>query len=365
MHPVDRADFGRHFFDRFRIERIAGVGGGETVKATILIARVDTAFVIGTKRDPRAQLGAGYGIKELDLESLGCLDPRDGRGHVFADGGSDLAFAARGSFLLAFLLRGSCGLGGFLRFAFAFTLRLGRRGHDFLRVVRQVGFRERRHASVGQDLETDVLDLHGHGGASVHLKSEEPFKRSSRLVEVVQLHRELAVDLVDEVIALGDNGVFVPLGDVHGDGIAVSREPFLRLRIDDDGLAVLRDDAASALVVDHGVVRGGGVDIALVAADGPRAVFRQFLGPVLDAAVVVAGDLDLHAQLEVLQRAAPPDEELVVGEMLGTLGLAGDGTILDGPEFGIAVPAGEVLAVEKIGETFFGERGQGGQKDRE
>jgi hypothetical protein len=76
-------------------------------------------------------------------------------------------------------------------------------------------------------------------------------------------------------------------------------------------------------------------------------------------------DLDLHAQFEILHGAAPPDEKLVVGEVIGPLRLAGDGPVLDRPEFGIAVPSGEILAVEEVDKAVFGERGQGGQKDRE
>jgi hypothetical protein len=63
-------------------------------------------------------------------------------------------------------------------------------------------------------------------------------------------------------------------------------------------------------------------------------------------------------QLEVLHGAAAPDEKLVVGEVLGALRFAGDGTVLDRPEFGIAVPTGEVFAVEEVDKTLFGERGR-------
>ncbi|NJN05677.1 MAG: hypothetical protein HC814_03830 [Rhodobacteraceae bacterium] len=50
-------------------------------------------------------------------------------------------------------------------------------------------------------------------------------------------------------------------------------------------------------------------------------------------------------------RAAAPDEKLIVAQMLGSGGDAGDGTVLHGPEFGVAVPAIEILAVEERLET--------------
>ena len=45
-------------------------------------------------------------------------------------------------------------------------------------------------------------------------------------------------------------------------------------------------------------------------------------------------------------------------------GLAGDGAVLDGPELGIAVPSGEVLAVEQTLEAGFNlSSDKGGTKD--
>ena len=71
------------------------------------------------------------------------------------------------------------------------------------------------------------------------LKGEETLEGASGFVIVVELGGELTVDFMDEVIARRDDRVFVPLGDVDGDGVAIGGEPLLRRRIDDDGLAVL------------------------------------------------------------------------------------------------------------------------------
>ena len=194
------------------------------------------------------------------------------------------------------------------------------------------------------------------------LEGEETLEGTPGLVVVVQFGGELAVDLVDEVIARRDDGVFIPLGDVDGDGVAITGEPLFCLRIDDDGLSVFRDDAAAAIVVDHRVVLSGGVDVALVAADGPLPVFGQFLRAILNAAVVLALDFHLHAELEVLQGAPAPDEELIVGEVFGGLGRPDDGSVGNRPEIGIAVPAGEVFAVEEIDEALLRVRGEKGEE---
>ena len=170
---------------------------------------------------------------------------------------------------------------------------------------------------------------------------------------------------MDEVIALGDNGVLVPLGDVDFDGVAFGDDPLLSLRVDDDALAVLDDDAAAAFVVDHGVVHGGGMHVALVTADGPLAVLGEFAAPVLDAGVV-AGLLDLGVEDEVLHFTAAPDQKLIVAELFRAGGLAGDRAVFDGPEFLVGVPVGEVFAVEERAEAVIGGvQGKGAQEEGE
>jgi hypothetical protein len=57
---------------------------------------------------------------------------------------------------------------------------------------------------------------------------------------------------------------------------------------------------------------------------------------------------------EVLDLTTTPDQELVVGELVGAGGLAGDDSVLDAPEFGVAIPTLEVLAVEEGTESVIG-----------
>ncbi len=108
----------------------------------------------------------------------------------------------------------------------------------------------------------------------MHLKSKEPFERAILLIVVVDFRCNFSVQLVDEVIALCNDGVFIPLSDIDLHRITLFREPLHSFRIDDDGLAVFRDDAPTALLVEHRVVLGDGMDVALIPADRPRPVFR-------------------------------------------------------------------------------------------
>jgi hypothetical protein len=86
----------------------------------------------------------------------------------------------------------------------------------------------------------------------------------------------------------------------------------------------------------------------------------------LDAGVA-ALDLEVDFEFEVVEFAAFPDEEGVAlgGFLRG--GLAGDDTVLDAPEFGIAVPMFKRLAIEqgleieRIGPCGSGDRECGEQ----
>jgi len=195
----------------------------------------------------------------------------------------------------------------------------------------------------------------------VHLEGEQAFEGAVRGLVIDEVDGDLAVDLMDEVVALRDDDVFVPFGEVDLHGVALGGEPLVALVVDDDVLTVLHEDAASAFFVDHAVVRSVRMDVALVAADDPLAGFGHFLAAILDAGIA-GGALDLGAQFEVLHDAAAPDEELVVGEMVRSLGLAGDRAVLDGPELRIAVPAGEGLAVEQGLEAVLGGEGSEGRQ---
>ena len=169
----------------------------------------------------------------------------------------------------------------------------------------------------------------------------------------------LAVDSMDEAIATGDNRVLVPLGDVGFDGIAFGDEPFLAFGIHDDVLTITNDNTATLFIVDHGVVLGFGMDVALVATDGPFAVLGKLTATVLNTGVVSA-HLDFRMEDEVLDLTNAPDQELVVGKLVGAACLAGDDSVLDTPKFGVAIPTIQVLAVEEGTESVIGSAGEQG-----
>jgi hypothetical protein len=227
----------------------------------------------------------------------------------------------------------------------------------------ELGGGEGNERGVGEDFEADVFDVDGVGVSAVELDGEQAFEGAAFFVEVGELGADLAVDLVDEVITAGDDGVILPMRDVHFDGGVLGDEPALAIGIEDHGLTVEAEDAATFLLVGHGGVLDGGVDVALITGDGPGAYFGQWAGAVLDAGIVVADDADGGAEFEVFDGAGAPDEE---GVVLGTFGAgagADDGAVLDLPELGIAVPAGEVLAVEQGFKLVLG--GEGGGEESE
>src|SRR5438270_243018 len=85
--------------------------------------------------------------------------------------------------------------------------------------------------------------------------------------------------------------------------------------VDDDLLPRVRQDAAAALLVEHAVVVGAvGDDVELVAGDDRLAQVGALSAAIIDPAVAAGADLDLDAQLEVLDLAAAPGEEAVVLE---------------------------------------------------
>lgn len=218
------------------------------------------------------------------------------------------------------------------------------------------------HTALGQFFEHDVLDVDLHGGAAVDLEGEDAFEGAFGFFEIGELHRRFAVDLVHEVVSLRDDGVLMPLGHIGLDEVVLAREPFHAGGVDDDALAVLRDDAASAFLIHHRAVGRVRVDVALVAADGP------FFVGVLAAAVLDAGVVALLAdfglQFEVFDLPAAPDEKLIVGQLLRSGRVADDLAIFDLPKIRIAIPAGEVFAVEDRFKTVL--RGSGREsKERE
>src|SRR5262245_47108134 len=122
-------------------------------------------------------------------------------------------------------------------------------------------------------------------------------------------------------------------------------DPGLAFGVDDHLLSGVGEDAAAALFVEHAVVVWPvGNDVALIAGDDPLAEVGAVLAAIVEAAIAAGSDFDLDAELEVLERAAAPDNEAVVLER--AVRDAGETALLDAPVFGAAFPAGEVAAVE-------------------
>ena len=78
-------------------------------------------------------------------------------------------------------------------------------------------------------------------------------------------------------------------------------------------LAAHGEEGAAALFVVLAGVFVGAVDVGLVAAEEPLGA-GDFDAAVVDAGVAVVGDAEFGFELEVLGRAAAPDEEAVLLE---------------------------------------------------
>ena len=194
----------------------------------------------------------------------------------------------------------------------------------------------------------------------MELDGEEAFQRAFLLVVIDEFGGGLAVDEVAEVVAFRDDDVLIPLANIDLHGCVLAELPEAAVGIEHDVFAVEAEDAATLFLIGHAGVLDGGMDVALVAGDDPRGDLRQLAAAILDAAVVVADDADGGAQLEVIHFAAAPDEEAVVCHGFGRGIGAGDEPVFDLPEFRVAIPAGEVAAVEERGEgVVSGESGCG------
>ena len=355
-HAVHATDVGGQLLHVSGLQRLAFGRRGEAIEAAVLIAGVDASFFVAAKIHPGTLLTAGDAIKQLHFEIGQSFDVRDRRGHIRADGWSDrvgaLGLVVR--FWLCFGFRMGVGLAfrGLRRLTLGF--RCGPLFLNDLGVARDRGFLKRHHSALRQFFEHHVFDLHLHCRATMDLEGEQALQRTLRQLEVEQVDGHLAVNLVDQVIAPRDDGVFMPLGDIHLHRLMLADEPALRFGIGHHALAILHDDAATAFLIDHRIVRMRGMDVALIAANGPLAIFWQFLAAILNACVV-AYLFDLGFQLEVLHHATAPDEKLIIGELLWPSRGAHDLSVLHLPQLGIPIPASEVFAVEQRLETILGE----------
>ena len=198
------------------------------------------------------------------------------------------------------------------------------------------------------------------GVAGVNLQREDAVHLPLLRIVVGHVDHQLAVDLLDEVIAVGDDVVLVPVVLLDGlrqfVGVAELLDDLrLVVRADDGLLAAQGEDAAAALVVEDAGVLVLAVHVGLVAADDPLAdLLRLLAAAILHAGVGEAriGHAELELQLEIGRLAAAPDQKgVALGGILGG-GLAGDRAVFDAPELGIAVPALKRLAVEDRLEAF-------------
>src|SRR5438270_280568 len=82
---------------------------------------------------------------------------------------------------------------------------------------------------------------------AVDLEREDPLELALGGLVVDRLRGELAVDLVDQVVAPCLDRVLVPVGHVDDHRGPLLRDPAVAPLVDDDRLAVLRDDAAAPL----------------------------------------------------------------------------------------------------------------------
>ena len=89
----------------------------------------------------------------------------------------------------------------------------------------------------------------------MHLEGEQAFEFAVLGVVVDEFDGDLAVDLVDQAVALGDDDILVPLGEIDLYGVMFGGEPLGGLVVDDDALVEAlknRKIAAAGLDVFNG-----------------------------------------------------------------------------------------------------------------
>ena len=217
-----------------------------------------------------------------------------------------------------------------------------------------------------QALEFDVAEFHGHGRSAMDLEADQARARRRRVV-VDHVRHDVAVDLVDVVIAAGDHVETVPairadqalqldrIAHAAGDGrLAVGADP--------DLFAPTGENPARPFAVEPSCVPFSGFEIGLQPAQDVGAPFARFFeAAVLDAGIARI-DPVVELEFEIVDLPLPPDQERVRRNRIVGPGLADDLAVLDAPELGIAFPALERDAVEDRHETA--RRAGGGQSCR-
>lgn len=222
-----------------------------------------------------------------------------------------------------------------------------------------------------QLLDQNIADLHDHGRAAVELEGDEAGGAGVFFVVVDDVAHEDAVDLLLQVVALGDDVHFVPFRSVldligellrvsyvfHlGDGSnSVATFGFDGFRAGDDRFfASLGEDRAEFFAVVSSGPLLFRVKVRLIASDAPAIVFSVELKAAILHATVVAFDAVFEFEFKIGEFhglsacvfAGENDEGVAVGRVLFR-GCPRDGPILDRPEFRVAVPAIECFSIEE------------------
>lgn len=201
--------------------------------------------------------------------------------------------------------------------------------------------------------EADVAELHSHGWTDVSLEGEESGGAAFLKIVIGDIDGFQAIDEVLEVVAVGDNAVFVPVFLFDGfldfggvaDGAGDFDFEFAVVANEFCGLSALSEDTAEGFAVEDSGVGGACFEVGLVAADAPFP--GEFEATVLDTGVS-ADHAVFEFEFEVIDFATAPDDEGIGIEFDLIGGPAGDCALLDAPDTWIAVPAVEGFAVEEF-----------------
>ena len=209
--------------------------------------------------------------------------------------------------------------------------------------------------ALSEAAQKQVLELDAHGGAGVDLQAE-PAAGQVFWIAVIQLAHRYAVDGQSGLAAFDPDGVVVPVvGLDHfqqpGGRAEFARDALGAVGLDEHLLTALGQDFPQRVFHDDAGPAAGGVEVGLGADQG---LALGLAGGALARAIIDAGiaalEFEFQAQLEVLDLVLP-DKEVVLGDPDGLGSVAGNGAVLDGPEARVAVPTGQVVAVEQVHKT--------------
>src|SRR6185503_20487220 len=165
----------------------------------------------------------------------------------------------------------------------------------------------------GKDLDADVLVLDPHGlGDDRH--REDPLEGRLPLLAVVELAHLAAVDLEQDVGAVGDDAVVGPGADVDAldqfGRVADLEDLALAGLVDGDAIAAGGERLARAVLVpDPAQVGAAHRDVGLVAPD--EALVLHGAAELHPGVGLRAEDAEAEPEVEVADRPALPDDELI------------------------------------------------------